>query len=83
MTTDELIALIRDNLGLPLSEDDLGSDLDTIIAWDSLQMLRLATAVEARTGRPTRLAALLECRTLADVLATLDEGEGTRADAGT
>lgn len=77
MTTDELITLICDDLGLPLAEEDLGSDLDTVIAWDSLQMLRLATAVEARTGRPTRLAALLECRTLADVLTTLDGGRET------
>lgn len=74
MTADELLTLVRDDLGLPLEGDDLGSDLDTVLAWDSLQMLRLATAVEARTGRPTRLAVLLECRTLDDVLAAVDGG---------
>lgn len=71
MTADELLKLVRDDLGLPFTRADFGSDLDTVISWDSLQMLRLATAIKSRTGRAVRLAALLECRTLAGVLAVI------------
>jgi len=69
MSEDDFIRLIRDELALPLGGKDLESDLDHVVSWDSLHVLRLVTAVERETGRRIPIGRLLEDRSLRAIYA--------------
>lgn len=64
ITEQDFITLIRDELALPLAGVDLDRDLDAVVSWDSLNMLRLVAALEKQTGRRIPVGRLLEQRTL-------------------
>ncbi|MFI5758418.1 acyl carrier protein [Streptomyces sp. NPDC051569] len=64
ITEEDFIRLVRDELALPLGGKDLDSDLDGVVSWDSLHMLRLVMAVERETGRRIPVGRLLEDRSL-------------------
>ncbi len=68
ISDDEFLALLRDELALPVTSDDLGRDLDSIEAWDSVHLLTLCTLLERETGRPLPFADVLEAPNLATVL---------------
>jgi acyl carrier protein len=61
---DEFIALVRDQLGLPVTVGDAGTELDQLPGWDSLHLLHLLTVLEQRTGREISLPDLLDVSTL-------------------
>lgn len=61
----EFVQLVRDELSLPVADTgDLDADLDAIVGWDSMHVLRLVTAMEQRTGRRVPVGAMLVERTL-------------------
>jgi acyl carrier protein len=59
---EDLITLIRDELGIAVTADDAGRSLDEIPGWDSVHLLWLVTVVEQRTGRPASFPDLLQAR---------------------
>jgi acyl carrier protein len=64
MTVDDFIRIVRDELDLPLNGNELDEDLDGVVSWDSLNMLRLVTAVERETGNRIPIGRLLADRSL-------------------
>lgn len=66
-TIDDLVVLIRDELGLAVSVQDTERPLDEIAGWDSVHLLWLTAALERRTGRSVSLPDLLEARTLGGI----------------
>ncbi|MEU4245473.1 phosphopantetheine-binding protein [Actinoplanes sp. NPDC026619] len=66
---DDLIAIVRDELGLPITDEDAEAGFDQLAGWDSVHLLRLVTVLESTTGRRMSLPAVLEADSLADVYA--------------
>ncbi|MBW5248116.1 acyl carrier protein [Streptomyces poriferorum] len=66
-TVDDFVTLLRDELALPVTADDLGRGLDTVESWDSVHLLALCTVLERETGRSLPLADVLEASSLKDV----------------
>jgi acyl carrier protein len=71
ISKEEFIALLRDDLGIPVSQDDLGLDLDVVPGWDSVHLLWLLTLVERRTGRSFSLPDALEASSLSTLYAVV------------
>jgi acyl carrier protein len=69
MTKEDFIHLVRDELDLPLSVDDLDADFDHVVSWDSMHMLRLVAAVERETGSRVPVGKLLADRSLSAIYA--------------
>jgi acyl carrier protein len=67
MTFEDFARLVRDELGLVLTDEELSADLDRIADWDSMQLLRLVGVLERRTGHRVPIGALLEARSLAAI----------------
>ncbi|MGW0604775.1 acyl carrier protein [Streptomyces sp. NPDC002640] len=63
-TIDDFVALLRDELGLPLGVDDIGRSFDQVEGWDSVHLLTLLTALERATGRRISLPDALEAPSL-------------------
>jgi acyl carrier protein len=61
---DDLVDMVRDELGIPVTSDDLSRDFDQLAGWDSVYLLHLAMLLERETGRPVSLPELLEARSL-------------------
>ena len=66
-TMDDFLALLREDMGIPLTAEDTGLPLDEVAGWDSLHLLSLLTLLERRTGRGVPLADVLEAETLKDI----------------
>ncbi|MEO3808650.1 hypothetical protein ABGB17_06585 [Sphaerisporangium sp. B11E5] len=66
-TIEEFIALVSDELSLPLTVADAGRELDDIPGWDSLHLLWLVTVLEARTGRNISVIDLLDAPDLRSI----------------
>jgi acyl carrier protein len=64
ITREGFIRIVRDELALPLYDADLQADLDQVVHWQSIQILRLIVALERETGRHVPISCLLEQRTL-------------------
>ncbi|MEV0131641.1 acyl carrier protein [Dactylosporangium sp. NPDC050688] len=64
ITETDFIRIVRDELALPLAKQDLEGDLDGVVSWDSLHMLRLVAAVERETGKRMLIGSLLTERSL-------------------
>ena len=63
----DFVALVCDQLGLPVTPVLAEGRLDEIPGWDSVQLLWLVTALENATGRAVSFPDLLEATTLADI----------------
>ncbi|MEU4745700.1 acyl carrier protein [Actinosynnema sp. NPDC023658] len=61
---DEFIALVGDQLGLPLSGADADTRLDELTGWDSVQLLGLLPVLEERSGRQLSLPDILQATSL-------------------
>jgi acyl carrier protein len=61
---EEFVALVRDELGLPLTASDAGRSFDELPGWDSIHLLTLATALERTTGRRLSLPDVLQTSSL-------------------
>ncbi|MDT0435422.1 MULTISPECIES: acyl carrier protein [Streptomyces] len=62
---DEFVSIVRDELGLPVTADDVDLSFDELPGWDSVQMLWLLTILEQRTGKSLSLPDMLEAPSLA------------------
>jgi acyl carrier protein len=64
---DDLIGLVRDEIGLPVTEQDATVAFDDLPGWDSVHLLWLLTLLEQRVGRSLSLPQLLEASSLEQV----------------
>lgn len=63
----DFVALLRDGLGLQLSDGDVQLSLDNVPGWDSVHLLWLVTTMEETTGRRVSLPDVLEASSLHDI----------------
>lgn len=70
-TVEDFVALVRNELGLPVQAADLDRRLDTVAGWDSVHLLTLCSALERATGRRISLPDVLEADSLAGVYAAV------------
>jgi acyl carrier protein len=66
-TIDDFVALVRDELGLPVTTDTVGLEFDRLDGWDSVHLLTLLTALERATGHRISLPDVLEAPSLEHV----------------
>jgi acyl carrier protein len=66
-TIDDFVALLRDDLGLPVTAQDVPLQLDQVAGWDSVHLLSLLTLLERRTGRGLPLSSALEATSLGEI----------------
>lgn len=59
--------LVREELGLPLTDAQFAADFDELPDWDSLLLLKLVVLLERATGRPVAVSRLLEARSLQQI----------------
>ncbi len=68
-TIEDFVTVVREELGLEITADDVGRSLDELAGWDSVHLLTLAVCLERKTGRAVVLPDLLEAASLADIYA--------------
>jgi acyl carrier protein len=68
-TIDDFIALLRDEMGLTVTEQDVSLSLDQVEGWDSVHLLSLLTLLEWRAGRSVAMADAIEAESLGDIYA--------------
>lgn len=66
-TIDDFVALVCDEVGLPVTAEDIESGFDQVPGWDSVHLLTLMMALERRTGRPISMPDLLEAPSLGHI----------------
>ncbi|MEU6467423.1 acyl carrier protein [Streptomyces sp. NPDC046976] len=66
---DDFIAIIRDEIGIPVAVDDVGRHFDQLPGWDSVYLLQLLTVLERETGHRISLPDVLDCPDLKSVYA--------------
>ncbi|MER5548727.1 acyl carrier protein [Streptomyces sp. NPDC001118] len=66
-TLADFVTTVRDELGLPLADEQVAADFDDLPEWDSLHLLKLVTAVEQATGHPVPVGRVLEARSLKEI----------------
>jgi acyl carrier protein len=67
MSPDEFVRLVRDESGMTLEVQDLGTDLDELAGWDSVHLLKLLSALENASGAGLPVVSVLESRTLGEI----------------
>jgi acyl carrier protein len=66
---EDFVAILQDDLGLSITIEDIGRDLDQVAGWDSVHLLELMSALERQGGRPVALPDLLSATNLAEIYA--------------
>lgn len=63
-TIDDFVNIIRDELGLELTTEDIGRSFDEVPGWDSVHLLTLLTVLERTTGRQISMPDVLAASSL-------------------
>lgn len=66
---DDFVALVRDELGLPVTAENVGHGWDELPDWDSVHLISLLSALERETHRPISLPAMMEAASLQEIYA--------------
>ena len=69
ISIDDFVTIIRDDLGIPVTDQDIGLELDRVAGWDSVHLLSLCTILERTTGRSLSLPDVLAAPTLERIYA--------------
>jgi acyl carrier protein len=64
---EDFITILRDDLGLDITVEDAGKDLDQIADWDSVHLIELLSLLERETGHPVALPGLLGASSLTEM----------------
>ena len=64
---DDFVALVRDELGLPVTTETVGVAFDELAGWDSVHLLSLLAVLERATGRRIALPDILQAPNLEHV----------------
>jgi aryl carrier-like protein len=75
----DLVTLVRDEIGLAVAAEDADRDLDTLPGWDSIHLLTLVTVLERVTGHAITVIDLLEAPTLGGIHALIAAEDAARA----
>jgi acyl carrier protein len=67
----EFVALVQDEIGLPVTEADVDRALDQVTGWDSVHLLTLLTTLERVTGRSISLPDVLSAPSLGSIHAVV------------
>jgi acyl carrier protein len=67
----EFVALVQDEIGLPVTEADVDRALDQVTGWDSVHLLTLLTTLERVTGRSISLPDVLSAPSLGGIHAVV------------
>jgi acyl carrier protein len=70
------VAILQDELGLSVTQDDVGKSLDRVAGWDSVHLLELLAVLERETGRHVSLPDALTASSLAEIYACVADGNG-------
>lgn len=73
ITEADFIAVVRDQLRLPLANPDLEHDFDQEVNWRSIHLVRLFVEMQQRTGQRVAVARLFEERTARGIYALFAE----------
>jgi hypothetical protein len=71
---DDFIGLLRDELGLRITVEDIGRDLHELPGWDSAHLLWLLVRLEQRTGHSLRASDLFEAPNLQHIYGLVAAG---------
>ncbi|MFE0777757.1 phosphopantetheine-binding protein [Streptomyces sp. NPDC058861] len=63
----EFADLVRDEIGIDVTEAELDLPLDALTGWDSVHLLSLLVLLEKETGRPLSLPDFLDAGSLAAI----------------
>ncbi|MHB9864462.1 hypothetical protein [Streptomyces sp. YIM S03343] len=63
----DFLDLLRDGLGLDLTEEEAASDFDALQDWDSVHLLRLVMVLERETGRTVPVGRVLRARSMREI----------------
>ncbi|MFE5513659.1 phosphopantetheine-binding protein [Streptomyces sp. NPDC056529] len=63
----EFADLVRDEIGIDVTETELDLPLDALTGWDSVHLLSLLVLLEKETGRPLSLPDFLDAGSLAAI----------------
>ncbi|WP_194916649.1 phosphopantetheine-binding protein [Catenulispora rubra] len=63
----DFVALVHDEIGLPVTMENVHLDFDQTPGWDSVHLIALLAAVERETQRPVSLPEMLRARSLAEI----------------
>jgi len=66
-TLDMFVELVRDELGLPVTRQNVGSALEDIPGWDSIHMLALLMVLERETSQRLSLPEMLDADSLQSI----------------
>ncbi|MCK9878528.1 acyl carrier protein [Frankia sp. AgPm24] len=66
-TVDDLMTIIRDEIGLPVTSADAQLPLTDVVGWDSVHLLALCVILERETAQPISLPEVLEASTLQEI----------------
>jgi acyl carrier protein len=61
------LGLLRDGLGLDLTEEEAAADFDALPDWDSVHLLRLVMVLERETGRSVPVGPVLRARSMREI----------------
>ena len=75
----DFVAILQNELGMTVTREDLGKDLDQVAEWDSAQLLELVTVLERDTGHGISLPDALTASSLAEIYAVAVAGTGGAA----
>lgn len=65
----DFVQILRNELGLAVTEADAVLGFDQLAGWDSVHLLSLLSIVERQTGRALPLPDVLEAGNLAEIYA--------------
>lgn len=66
-TIDDFIALVQDEIGIPVTVKDAGVGFDELDHWDSVHLLTLLVALERATGQRVSMPDVMEATSLRDI----------------
>ncbi|MBV6701507.1 acyl carrier protein [Kitasatospora aureofaciens] len=69
---EAFLRMVGEELDLTVGDGDADRDLADLPGWDSMNLLRLVTLLEADSGRRLPVRAVLEARSLAEIHSVLE-----------
>jgi len=64
---DKFVTLMRDEMGLPVTTENVAGRLSDIPGWDSMRIIELLVLLERETGNELPLARMIEAQSLQEI----------------
>jgi acyl carrier protein len=64
---EDFLTLLRDELGMAVTRDDLDRHLDQVPDWDSAHLVELVTLLERETGHSVPVPDMLSATSLGEI----------------